>query len=508
MPSANGIKSRAPNSGPTLKPQKPPRSKSEKINIPTSPSHSFAKITTVVFLIAIADVLFVWQSINSTIGGDGNEPHHIGAEAGLHHLHEKKRMKQLNDHVMKENIKQGSSGSNNESQLRSNKAGAIQNQNQKRVNTNGDIVDRKTHKMKENTKKVSSDSNNGSQLQSNKVGASENQNQNRVTTVDAKGDDAERKTHQLDERIANILKSANVEVDEETASQLPTWATVVEMYGEEPIIYGLETCEPYRQSVKPEDRMTGPAGIFNTGTNLYFELMKNNCMIKEAALSSTHREPKRNGMRWQAPWGKHNPPSSHRFKNVAKMWGEGINHTAFFPVVTIKDPYGWMGSQCRHRYATFWEHGEGNCPNLIKKKILDRDVPEEVMVKFAKGYVNYDSLIDFWNTWYEEYEAQTFPMLHTRFEDLLFHGEEVTKIACECVGGVFTDKFSNKEGSAKENGMAIHKGANGLVKALIQYGDPSNRLKGLTDRDRWFASKSLNADLMRKYGYTAPPLPT
>lgn len=84
--------------------------------------------------------------------------------------------------------------------------------------------------------------------------------------MDTNGDVLERKSHQLlDERIANILKSANVEVDEETASQLPTWATVVEMYGEEPIIYGLETCEPYRQSVKPEDRMTGPAGIFNTG---------------------------------------------------------------------------------------------------------------------------------------------------------------------------------------------------------------------------------------------------
>ena len=77
--------------------------------------------------------------------------------------------------------------------------------------------------------------------------------------------------------------------------------------------------------VKPEDRMLGPAGIFNTGTNLLFQLMKENCDIKEARLSKTHTEPKRNGIRWQAPWGKHNPPGTHRLKHVAKMWGESPN---------------------------------------------------------------------------------------------------------------------------------------------------------------------------------------
>ena len=34
------------------------------------------------------------------------------------------------------------------------------------------------------------------------------------------------------------------------------------------------------------------------------ELMKGNCNIKEARTSTTHREPKRNGMRFQPPWGK------------------------------------------------------------------------------------------------------------------------------------------------------------------------------------------------------------
>jgi len=95
-----------------------------------------------------------------------------------------------------------------------------------------------------------------------------------------------------------------------------------------------------------------------------------------------------------------------------------------------------------------------------------------------------------------------------RYEDLLFHGEEVSKIACDCVGGVFTKHFTYIEGSAKENGFSVHNGANGLVKALLQYGDPEKRLEGLTDCDRWYASRSLSPELMQKYGYVAPPLPT
>ena len=103
----------------------------------------------------------------------------------------------------------------------------------------------------------------------------------------------------VDEEIARVLRSARAEIDEETAAKLPKWDDVVSQYGDTPIIHGLENCERYRETVKPADRMIGPAGIFNTGTNLFFQVMKENCNIPEAATSKSHSEPRKNGIRYQ-----------------------------------------------------------------------------------------------------------------------------------------------------------------------------------------------------------------
>ncbi|KAL3799562.1 hypothetical protein HJC23_008689 [Cyclotella cryptica] len=308
----------------------------------------------------------------------------------------------------------------------------------------------------------------------------------------------------VDDKIADILRTARVEIDEETASRLPTWEDVVSQYGEKPIIHGLEKCETYRNMVKPEDRMIGPAGIFNTGTNLFFQLMKENCDIKEAAHSTSHKEPRKNGIRYQVPWGKHNPVSKHRFKNAAKAWGEGIKQDDVMPFVLIKDPYHWMGSECRHEYLLKWTHSKDDCPNLIDKSIQDAFVPQPVTATFALSTEKYESLVDVWNTWYNEYEQQTFPMIQTRFEDLVFHGEEVLRTACECVGGVFTDNFVYIERNAKED-LPLNAGANGLVDTLIQVGNSKNRFEGFTDREILYANENLDQGLMSKFGYAPPP---
>mmetsp|Transcript_31974 Transcript_31974/g.54091 ORF Transcript_31974/g.54091 Transcript_31974/m.54091 type:complete len:524 (+) Transcript_31974:161-1732(+) len=437
---------------------------------------NFARWTiTVVMFLAIADLIVLWTSIDATIGDqNGDMPHQTGPEVGLHQLTEKRttdiQFQLMNDIARKQQ----------EQAKQEHEQAKQQRPKKRRTRSESDIrrIDEERRRRYVPIDKVKNVA---------KV--------NKVKNTDTFG---------VNEHIVKILTAANIKLDEELASQLPTWDDIVSMYGDKPIIHGLETCQTYRDTVVPADRMLGPAGIFNTGTNLLFELMKANCNIKEARTSTTHREPHRNGMRFQPPWGKHNPPSNYRDQHVAKFWGEGINQTAFFPVVMIKDFYHWAGSQCRHSYTTWWDHDEDRCPNLVNAY----NHPSRTAVRFGRGTQYYDSILDLWNKYYQEWEEQTFPHLTTRYEDLLFHGEEVTKIACDCVGGAFTTNFAYVEGSAKENGLPIHNGANGLIKALLQYGKSANRLSGFTDRDRLYASKTLDSDLVNRYGYSAPPLPT
>lgn len=291
--------------------------------------------------------------------------------------------------------------------------------------------------------------------------------------------------------ILEILNAANItSINEENAKLLPTWEDIASMYGDKPIIHGLETCEHYRNMVKPEDRTIGPAGLFNTGTNLVWKLMADNCHIDGEIL-------------WQAPWGKHSLPSN-RLKRVA--WdGEGINQTAFFPLMMIKDPFSWMNSLCRHSYgAISWysEYDKKSCPNLVRRNITDHD--ETAPVKLWTGKTH-DSLLDVWNYYYgEEWEVERtkFPHLTIRYEDLLFHGREVSRIACECVGGNITTDFHYEKESAKGS-KRLHKGSNDLIRALLQYGDPARRLNGFTKRDLRYARRNSAAvEMIKKYGYS------
>lgn len=175
------------------------------------------------------------------------------------------------------------------------------------------------------------------------------------------------------------------------------------------------------------------------------------------------------------------------------------------PFVLIKDPFHWMGSECRHEYLLKWTHDETHCPNIIDNTVTDRYQPHPVTSNYAKSEEHYESLVDVWNTWYHEWEQQSFPMIQTRFEDLVFHGEEVLKTACECVGGLFTDEFVFIERNAKED-LPLNAGTNGLVKTLIQYGNSANRFNGFTSREIQYASEQLDPGLMEKFGYRSPRL--
>jgi hypothetical protein len=454
----------------------------------------FRKLLILLFVVVTFDLIYIWDYFNNL---DDGSNYSNGPEAGMHTLHQSRRYATLYQQFLSGIHASSSKKSHGDSAAEDLYAQFENLSDSQKINELEREVMQWKHKYEDAMERLGEvpDRQDMPAIPFTPVPPNMQKSRSELDAEDTFG---------VDEKLVNILHSAGVSIDKELADQLPTWADVVSLYGDKPIIYGLETCEPYRRMVKPENRMIGPAGMFNTGTNLLYQLLTENCDIPEA--HKKRREPRRNGMRWQVPWGKHNPPTTHRFKNIAKAWGRGIKQDDFMPVVLIKDPYTWMASQCRHKYATFWGHDKDHCPNLIRWMVTTHDIPSEVRVKFALVMKLYESLLDVWNKWYEEWEAQTFPHLTTRFEDLLFHGEEVTKMACECVGGVFTDEFEYVEDSAKAD-RGVHKGANGLVKAMLQYGDPSKRLDGFTDRDMVYASKKVNSDLMKRYSYPAPPLP-
>jgi hypothetical protein len=102
------------------------------------------------------------------------------------------------------------------------------------------------------------------------------------------------------EHILSIFEEAGVSLDDSQKAQLPSWNQVQDVVGEHPYIVGLEKCKEFRDKVPAVERMLGPAGMFNTGTNLVTHLLKGNCQIPERVEKYGKKATREQwGMRWQ-----------------------------------------------------------------------------------------------------------------------------------------------------------------------------------------------------------------
>jgi len=317
-------------------------------------------------------------------------------------------------------------------------------------------------------------------------------------------------------REARAARNSN-EKSKRQQAELPTLESIQSMYGNHSYVLGLDRCEEFRDTVDPEHRLMGPAGMFNSATNLLNKLLKLNC-VNEARLQKRH-SLQATGMLLQAPWGKHNPVT-WRLHHEAAVGGKGVQQADFLPVVMIKDPITWMASMCRHPYETRWRHTNAHCPNLVPNKFdKGRKVGEGTMalnVKFAtqhiglepipdkknRTFVQYKSLVELWNIWYNDWHDASFPRLMVRFEDLIFHAEETISQVCACGGGTMKPKFRYVEESAKGTG-GPHAGSAGFLASLVTYGNKTLRMKGILtdDRDTEYAREHLDKDLMDVFGY-------
>jgi hypothetical protein len=312
--------------------------------------------------------------------------------------------------------------------------------------------------------------------------------------------------------LLKILKQAKIEDTPELRKKLPSWQQVIDRFGAEAKIVGLDTCEEYRASVPAAQRSVAPGGPFNSGTNLLHDVLQRNCHIPGTKTDRT-------GILWQVNWGKHQPPR-YRLENYVRSF----NNTAFLPIVPLRDPYGWMQSMCKNMYSARWDHDHRHCPNIIpnkeertlydrkkvrvQKELLDKagltlendTVP--VRVDYKSGTIHHQSLAHMWSDWYQEYYDATFPRLMVRLEDLVFHPEQVLRQICDCVGGTFSKELI-LQGQSPKQGEGHGVNPTDLTGAMIKHVF-SNRTKGMTVEDLQHASRILDGSLMDLFGYSHP----
>jgi hypothetical protein len=316
------------------------------------------------------------------------------------------------------------------------------------------------------------------------------------------------------EPILKILKEAGFDdIDDETISKLPTWTEVTNLYGDHPRIYGLDQCKVFQSLSDPAEHFVGVAGTFNSGTNLMSELLIHNCE-NPARMEKYGRENK--GIRWQVPWGKHQPAGDENWRQSHKTQKDkNIDANDILPAVTIRDPYMWMNSMCRIHYKALWPHNpKRHCPNLIPNAqdkvqfpmLRNKDVVP-VTVHYPDFVKHHDSLAHYWNDWYNEYFNAEFPRLMVRFEDLIFHAKEVTTNVCTCAGGKMKKgDFVYIVDSAKK-GVGAHgkmEQRTSFIDAIVRYGKDTNRLVSYTVEDLKFSRKSLDRNMMEFFGYLDP----
>jgi len=69
------------------------------------------------------------------------------------------------------------------------------------------------------------------------------------------------------EELVDILHDAGVkDLDVTALLSLPKWSKVRELYGDGPVVIGLDSCKKFRETSRLDDASIGIAGMFNTGT--------------------------------------------------------------------------------------------------------------------------------------------------------------------------------------------------------------------------------------------------
>jgi hypothetical protein len=277
--------------------------------------------------------------------------------------------------------------------------------------------------------------------------------------------------------------------------QLSTGKQVTQLYGNGPVIIGLETCDAYRKSLLLSSSTTQPriAGLYNTGTNALAKLFEVNYPELHLTLPKSY-------FKYDVPWGKHVPFS--RKNNVTFPHTNPTLKEQVFPVILIRDPYWWMVSMCKNPYGAKWKKSD-HCPNLVVDANSNAAAPVTTKYGFKNVplfQIHYDSVVHLWNTYYQEYLDSSTPRLLVRFEDVLFHGPAVLEEIANCVGLPVPTQFQNYLAKSKHHGS----GGTDFGTAILKYSSTVGRAGQMTQDDKEFARQHLNETLLRMFHYHHP----
>ena len=319
-------------------------------------------------------------------------------------------------------------------------------------------------------------------------------------------------------------------------SKLPKWDDIVQQYGTTPIIHNLDSCATYQRFVPAQNRVLGAAGMFNTGTNLVTQLLKQNCYIPQRAIIYGKEATKEQlGIRWQVPWGKHTP-EHYKYQHAATDKAATIHTQDVLPIVTIRHPYRWIQSMCHHPYTAKWDH-YNQCPNVLANhtehitRSVNASLYNPVTVQYGAGVETYASIPHLWNDWYNEYYQHSlhlganggehggtinindqtgdgaYPLLIVRMEDLIFHTKDTITSICHCAGGqLYNHNFTYIVSSAKGDSPG-HDTTTDIVNAYIKYGTLLQDGAGLEPTDFGSTKQILDQNLMNIFHYHHPRSP-
>ena len=163
---------------------------------------------------------------------------------------------------------------------------------------------------------------------------------------------------------------------------------------------------------------------------------------------------------------------------------------------------------CKISYNVKWMHATKHCPNLVWYPNDAMDAPLhpvnvslELKEPTLKTSVQWDSLAHMWSDWNLQYLNADIPRLIVRYEDTIYHSEEVFRAISECAGVPLRhDTF--RPFAQKANSYT--NASNDLISALAKNGVYKDRFSRMIAEDIDYAKEHSDPQLMQLFHYLNP----